>query len=323
MGSRADSPSPRPRVSPRTLLVWLLKLGVTVALLAWLLRRPEIADGLLRPQRLHGGWLAAGVLCGGLSQVFAALRWRAALGAGGLSAPFSVLLRLTLAGAAAGYLSIGSLGNDAVRLALAARRFPRKKAALAASIGLDHLSAFPGFVLLSLPALGFLGGEHWQARGLWTAFGVALAGFFGVGLTLRIFFPALHDRVWHFVVNRDTLGGFAKASCWSVPMLLFYYAVFFCAARALSVDVPAAGFTGAALAADVVSSLPVTIAGLGVREKVFETLLGRWHGVAPADAVALSLTGFALLLLWAAAGAVCLLTEPVAQQPSSPEPDSP
>ena len=76
---------------------------------------------------------------------------------------------------------------------------------------------------------------------------------------------------------------------------------------ALPINAPAPGMLGAIALADAAASLPISIAGLGVREKSFETLLSLWYGIAPAMAVKVSLTGLAVLALWAAAGAVCLL----------------
>jgi hypothetical protein len=58
----------------------------------------------------------------------------------------------------------------------------------------------------------------------------------------------------------------------------------------------------------LVTALPVFIGGLGAREQLFKQLLGDLAGT-PADvAVAISLTGFAIYLVWALVGAVLFVT---------------
>lgn len=297
--------------SARASLFWLLKAAVTGGLLVWLFTRPEIREGLAGAAHMRAGWLLAGLVSAGLGQVLAAWRWGSALKMVGRSLPALTLFRLTLIGTGAGFLSVGSLGNDAVRVALAARRRPQSRTALIASIGLDHVAAFPGMLLLALLALHSLHGSITVGDGAGWILLASVVLFFGVGLFLRKFRPDLHGRVLRFVLDRQTRRGLFRTALISLPMLLFHFGTFLCAARAADVMTPAVDFLAAAGVADGVASLPISVAGLGVREKAFETLLGRWHGVAPGDAVALSLAGLGLLMIWGIAGAVCLLAEPV------------
>ncbi len=295
----------------RPLTAWLLKAVCTVVLLTWLLSRPGVAEGLQSLRSLTPGWLIGGFLMAGISQAFAAWRWQVCLRTAGMVLSFGAVFRLTLISTAAGFLSIGTLGADAVRVALAARRFPGAKAALVGSVGMDHASGAPAFggmalVVLSMAGIQFNVGP-WG--GLILLLGVG--GFIGIGLGLRYFRPALHDRLQAFLLERKTRRGLAGAALLSVPVMLTHYGIFFCAARALGVVVPPVPFAAAAAAADVAGSLPLTIAGLGVREKTFETLLGLWQGVPPASAIALSLGGLGLILLWGLAGMVLFLMAPV------------
>jgi uncharacterized membrane protein YbhN (UPF0104 family) len=300
----------------RSLAVWLFKATCTIGLLGWLLSRPDVTAGLVSLHQLTPGWLAAGFCLAGLSQIFSAWRWLVCLRTTGVPLSPGTTLRLTLISTAAGFLSIGTFGADAVRVTLAARRYPDNKTALLGSIGLDHTSAAPAFVLMILILLASVQTDF--QIGPWTGwtFLLSLAGFAGIGLLLRRFRPEMHDRLLHFLLERTTRLGFAKAALLSIPVMLTHYAVFYCAARALGVIIPLIGFTAAAASADAAAALPITIAGLGVREKAFETLLGLWHQVPPASAIALSLAGLGLILLWAIAGAMCFLMEP-AGKPSA------
>ena len=299
----------------RLVTVWLLKAACTAGLLTWLLSRPEVRGGLQSLSHLTPAWLLAGFCMAGVSQIITAWRWHVCLRTAGTPLPFESVLRLTLISTAAGFLSIGTLGADAVRVALASRRYPGQKAALLGSIGLDHASGAPAFVGMALVVLSTAGVQF--DAGPWTGMLVLVfvVGFILIGLVLRRFRPALHDRLLAFFLEAETRTGLAKAALLSVPVMLTHYAVFFCAARALNVIVPPVPFAAAAATADLAASLPITIAGLGVREKAFETLLGVWHGVPAASSIALSLAGLGLILLWGLIGAICFLAEPVKPVP--------
>jgi len=295
----------------RPAVAWLLKAAVTGALLAWLFSNAEIRRGLGVLTQAEPGWLVLGGMAAGLAQVFSAWRWQVCLRTAGVMLPALTVLRITLAGTAAGFLSVGVLGTDVVRAALAVRRCPQQRAPLVASIGMDHACGFPVLVVVGLAVLTMAGGKVTTGQGVWIGAGLGLVIFLIVGLVLRRWWPDLHRRLRDSLRQARTWRGIAGAVVLSVPAVLCHYGVFYGTARALGVVVPPAEFFGATAVADTVAALPVSLAGLGVREKAFETILGHWHGVPAAQAVALSLAGLGLILLWGLAGAVCWLAEPV------------
>lgn len=68
----------------------------------------------------------------------------------------------------------------------------------------------------------------------------------------------------------------------------------------------------------MVTVLPITWNGLGLREAAFATFLGVF-GVATAQSVAISLGGFAVILIWNLAGGLVYLVTGVGKLP---DPDS-
>jgi uncharacterized membrane protein YbhN (UPF0104 family) len=251
------------------------------------------------------GWLLGGLLCAGLSLALSAWRWQACLLALDIELPLGTLVKINLAATAAGYVSFGSLGADLAKLMMIGRSVPGVHGTVFTSIILDHISALPcmvAMVLLAAMAHGVM--PELDA----TKIGVGLAITAGVvvlvGGLARTLFKPLHSRLLRIIGNRATWNGLMIAMCRTVPVWLAYCGVFYCAARALGLIVPLLGFIQVTAIADGVSSLPVTIAGLGVREQAFRVMLGNWYGVPAAAAVALSLTGFSLSLVWAAVGAV-------------------
>ena len=58
---------------------------------------------------------------------------------------------------------------------------------------------------------------------------------------------------------------------------------------------------------DSISGMPISVAGVGVREKLFEVLMKDLAGVPAETAVAASLAGIACNVLWAMLGALFFL----------------
>jgi hypothetical protein len=150
------------------------------------------------------------------------------------------------------------------------------------------------------------------------ALGISAILFIATGLLIRWKWTALHDRILGFLGDRATWRGLGLASLISFPVWLSFAGVFYCMARGLGVVVPPIPFAGICAVADAVSSLPISVAGLGVREQAYQTLLEVHYQVPASMAVATSLAGFGVILGWAAIGALCLLAEPAGKVQNPP-----
>ncbi len=297
-------------------MAWLLRGVVSAALLAWLLTRLDWKTFPPLLQAAHPGWALAALGCGGLSMAGLAWRWSLCLRAFRIHLPAGVLLRITLASSAAGFFSIGQLGMDAARVLMAGRLAPGRRAALVAAVSVDHASALPVMVLLFVVAAVQHGIVPVVNGGGLALIGAAVLLSVIAGRIVRWKCKALHDRILRLLRTPELWRGAARAAVASLPVWAAYGGVFYCAARAVGVDVPVLSFMGVTAIADAVAALPVSVAGLGVREEVFRFLLQRWHDVRPEAAVGLSLMGFAVLLCWGLAGCGFWIKQP--KPPSSP-----
>jgi uncharacterized membrane protein YbhN (UPF0104 family) len=96
---------------------------------------------------------------------------------------------------------------------------------------------------------------------------------------------------------------------------VFYFLTFYCAARALGVfDGPAAkpwhGFWDVFCIMPIVNTLtalPISFAGIGIRESLFQVLLNDLCGIKPGVGAAIGSLGFAMRALWGLPGGVLLL----------------
>ena len=113
--------------------------------------------------------------------------------------------------------------------------------------------------------------------------------------------PELYDiyrKNW-----RHALAGVAV----SFVMLIAYFSSYYCGMRAVGGDAGYGALISAMPVIDAISGMPVSIAGVGVREKLFEVLMDDLAGVPPSVAVAASLAGFACNVVWAGLGALFFL----------------
>ena len=244
--------------------------------------------------------------CAGGTLAFSAWRWQLCLRAFRLEVSGGKVLRLTLAGHAAGLSGLGAAGVDVTRGGLLARD-RGTLGAVAASVALDHTVATPTMVIITaaalhalnlIPSLGVLTA--------WLACGVLV--FILIGQIVRRVRPAFHARVHRMLADPAWRRATLAACLVSVPVVALQCGIFVCTARAVGVQASLIGLAGTAAAADAVAALPVSVAGLGVREQAFAVLLGKWFHVPASQAVALSVAGWAALALWAVAGVGCLLS---------------
>jgi uncharacterized membrane protein YbhN (UPF0104 family) len=93
----------------------------------------------------------------------------------------------------------------------------------------------------------------------------------------------------------------------SFLMLFAYFSSYYCGMRAVGGTAEFGAVMSAMPVIDAISGMPISVAGVGVREKLFEVLMDDLAGVPPETAVAASLAGFACNVLWAGLGAFFFL----------------
>lgn len=289
-------------MKPRVILAWLVRLAATVGVLTWVMHHDDVREGLHAAQFVHPGWMVAAFASGGIAAICAAWRWHLCLRACDCALPFGTVLRISLAGSAAGLWSIGSLGVDAVRVTLASRRSPARASDVLASVALDHVSALPAFLALSATVISVLGVPATLNRNAMISIGSIALVCLVFALGVRAFHRAWHDRFVSYTLTKLRAPGTGSAALVSLPLLIANYGIFVCAARSFDVHAATIGLFGASVIADSIASLPITIAGIGVREKAFAVLLGSWYGVPTALAVLTSLSGLMVLAMWAVVG---------------------
>lgn len=294
------------------LLVTALLLGLVASLVDWSAAADQLDEG-------SWGWFAAAVGVLLASQVTAGVRWRLLLHGAGLDRPLPATVRAYLVGAFANNFLPTSFGGDFARAWLLAKPGPPLVRALL-SVVVDRFLAFwcliaiswlslaadpdvvPGSLALAL--LGVTaGGLAMSALLLW----YAMRG--GAGLARR-----LPERLLGWArETRETLHLYRRRPrvlALAVLLGLAFQALAVLAvwmvARSIDVEAPFALLAVVAPLVLVVTLVPISVAGFGVREGGMVLLLGAADYTAT-EATLLSLVGVAALVLSSLPGAIALV----------------
>lgn len=313
----------------RGLGAFLAKLAFTGVCLAWAFSQMDWDHSVFRnPGDLSLPWLAGGVAMAGIAVWLCALRWWFFLRAQDLDVSMMRATELTLIGNFFSLLSLGGIGGDAARVFLLIREHPGRKLVITMAVMVDRLAGIVALALIffAVSAARFeaLADPSVLGRGVIRFAWFQLGG--GIALVMLFFLmasPPLHHWIygsgrfdrWPWIRRvpeiydvyrvrwRHALAGLAA----SVLMFFVFFGSFWCAMRGVGSEVAAADVITAMPVIDAVSGLPISIAGVGVREKLFEVLMGDLAGVPASTAVAASLLGFACNTLWALLGAFLFL----------------
>jgi uncharacterized membrane protein YbhN (UPF0104 family) len=264
----------------------------------------------------------------GLTVVLTAVRLKLLLAAQGIRITLWRSTELTLIGNLFNLVAVGGIGGDAARIFLLIRDHPERKVAVTMTVMFDHLV---GLVAMSLVFFALTAGrfealasQSVETRSIlkfaWCFF---CGGLAMVGMMFVVSYPPIHNRIhargrhWRiaflrklpeaFDMFRTGWGHAVVALAVAVVMLPVYYASFWCGARAAGAAVDAGPVLVAMPVVDMLSALPLSVAGLGVREASLKILMKDLTGMEPGVAVAASLIGFACTLFWALLGGLLFL----------------
>jgi uncharacterized protein (TIRG00374 family) len=325
-----SSPSAAPRQQPdlRALPASLfthgltvLQVGVTVGLLWWLLHDPQ-RRGVMATALATADWrwMIVALAAAGVCELFGILRWQLFLRMLHIEVPLREISRLFFIGAFFNQFLPGTTGGDVVRVIFLMRDHPENKAEGFLSVAVDRLLAVLVLVIMGLLfawmrsdwfARSFAVGHlmKWFAIALFVM-GVALVASFVltsrhlVTLLPRKFPFRRHiiklSRLWQLCLEnrREALLG----TIYTVPMLFAYFAAFCFAARAFTDKVSFWDMTSIMPLVTAISSLPISLNGIGVREALFEELLAELCGVSRGTGLLVSIAGMTVYLLWGLVG---------------------
>lgn len=303
-----------------------LQIAVTLGLLAWIFHDPGMRAQMWSAlRRADLFWIAMGLLVAVLGDVMNLIRWGVFLRAQDIQTPWWKVTWLFLTGLFFNLFLFGATGGDIVRIFYLAREERQRRTAVVLTVVADRLIGL--LVLIPVGLFVVVVRYEWLSQ---TPFARALLYFLivflvvstvvmvgasvvagtGVLEKLPYRFP-LRERLVKLAVTYHVFTVRWKATVLalvlSVPVLFTFFGTFYCAARAFGAGVSLWDFCSIMPVITVVTSFPISISGLGVREKLFEDMLRDLCGVPGEIGVLISLTGFTIYLFWSLVGAVVYL----------------
>lgn len=319
---------------------FLLKLAGTVLFLWWAFSQIEdkskLADNFRQAVR-SPFWVCYGLSMALFSLLANAFRWQFLLRAQEINQPFGYIFRLTLYGAFFNIVSLGGAAGDAAKIVLLIRREPGKKVGVAMSVMVDHVIGFvSGSLIFLLFTWGFgvidLASGETARNTFVAATWLQIGGLVGIALSVisctprmlsfgRRRFPKITNNRW---VDKITTVLDLYRTRWtyciwsllaSFALAASYYLTFYAGLRALGREIAVSTVMAVMPVVDVVAGLPISISGLGVREKAFEFMLSQLTGIPASAAVSASLIGFLFNIFWGLVGGLAIITARSTKKP--------
>lgn len=323
-----DCPDPDRPASPKLgqHLLTVLQVLVTAGLLWWLFHDPDRREAMWEALKTADWrWLILAMVAAGFCELFGIIRWQLFLRMLHVEVPLGELTRLFFIGAFFNQFLPGTTGGDVVRVIYLMRDHPEHKTAGFLSVAIDRLLA-----VLVLVAMGL--GFAWS-RSAWFAQSFAVGNamkifaivlfVMGVGLIASFLLTSRHlvgrlperfpmrekiiklSTLWQLCIEnrREALWG----AIYTVPMLIAYFAAFYFAALAFTTKISFLDMTSIMPLVTAISSLPISLNGIGVREALFEQLLLELCGVAKGTGLLISITGMFVYLAWGIPGGLFYL----------------
>lgn len=307
----------------KKILITILQLAVTVALLFWVyhdpVKRAQMGEAL-RTARFQ--WVAIAAMFYVLVEIAAAFRWHVLLKVQGIHLTFRRLSGLFLIGMFYNQFLPGGTGGDIIKSYFLLKETPDKKAGALLAVVFDRLIGL--VALVSITGALILLRFHWLAQTsetrqlLWlllfllgSSVAALVTSFVISGFNLFHSLPAKfpgRDKLieiaaaYHLYAHhwRATLVALAA----SVVAHLATFATFLSAAYALRANVAIVDFFAIMPIERTISALPISFAGVGIREKIFQIMLHKLCGVPESIAVLTGSLSFLIGFLCSAPGAL-------------------
>jgi glycosyltransferase 2 family protein len=310
----------------KKILVTLFQLSVTIAVLYWVYHDPSKRAQMVEAIRnAQYRWVAMGILAYVLVEVAAAFRWHVLLKVQKIHLSLPRLAGLFFIGMFYNQFLPGGTGGDIMKSYYLLKETPDKKAGALLAVVFDRFIGLVALVAITVTLIGlrydFLAQTPETRKLLWlllfllgtsvlTLVSTFVISGFNLFHSLPEKFPGRDKLIeisaaYHLYAHhwRATLVAFGA----SLVAHLATFATFLCAAYALGAPVPVIDFFAVMPVERTISALPISFAGIGLREKVLQIMLSRLCGVPEAKAILIGSLSFLIILVCCLPGALVYL----------------
>lgn len=298
---------------------------VSVLLIGWLIEEVNWRQLGDIARKMEASWLVASFFALLPVLLIVSWRWRLLLSVHGVHMRFWRVFELTMIGQFFSAFLVGTTGGDVIKIFYVARAVPHRRAAVAFTVVVDRIIGLVALlllgVMLSFTQIPLLFSQPATKAASGTFYLFAVAGV--AGSVLACFGPYLlqNEKIRSLInrlplIHRGTsliaayeqtaraIGVNMLALLGSIPSQISVILMGYCILRAMHLEpglVQQAwfllAFASIMAMVNMLIALPVSIAGLGVRETLFIKFFALL-GIDKEHALAFSLTYFGLNLLW-------------------------
>jgi len=284
----------------------IVKIILSIAMLALVLSVTDIETLRHTIAGIPASVAVLAVVGFALTQALNASKWWIILNAGGITTRLSDAIKAFFVGSFANVFGFGTVGGDMVRGVLIAQGQPRKTEAIT-SVFADRALGLAILSLIGVVATAFVGGHHMEPVFVYTLCGVAalvFAGWFiGPLLILRLVPPGNRFRTKVEQISAvfpKRPGAIALVCAISVAFHLSQITLQWLIARGIGIDAPFASMLVTVPFINILSTLPLSWNGVGIRENayiffLYPEVFSREQAVAVGAVWLLALTGSSLL----------------------------
>src|SRR5438128_5494187 len=310
----------------KKILVTLFQLAVTIAVLYWVYhdpnRRAQMVEAI-RNAQYH--WVIIGILAYVVVEIAAAFRWHVLLKVQGIHLSFARLLGLFLIGMFYNQFLPGGTGGDIMKSYYLLKETPDKKAGALLAVVFDRFIGLVALVAITATLIAlrydFLSQKPETRSLLWLLLILLGASVVFLLATFVVSgFKLLHSLPAHFP-GRDKLIEISAAyhlyaHHWRATLVAFgaslvahlaTFTTFLFAPYSFAAPVPLVNFFAVMPVERTISALPISFAGIGLREKVLQIMLNGLCGVPEAKAILIGSLSFLIILVCCLPGALVYL----------------
>lgn len=307
-------------------LLPVIQILITAGLLWWIFRSPEQNRQIL--VALHTAnlwWFLPGIVALGAAILLQTQRWIVLLRVQNITVTRWRALRIMLAGMFFNLFLFGSTGGDVIKMFFIMREAPDKKAGALLSVFIDRVVGVLALATVSvaviLPRFPALWSHDKTRAGILTV-AVILGGSLAfilmawvvdrLNLTSKLprWLP-MHAKITEAAAAFSQYGKAGRsvgiAFLLSIPAHLLIFSTFYFGARAFNSDLGLLSIYCVMPIVSTVTALPISLGGAGLREGLFQEILGTMYGTSKAIATVISLSGFLMVVFWSLIGGIIYL----------------
>ncbi len=307
----------------KKVLITLFQVAVTVAVLIWVFHDPQTrAKMWLALRAADRLWIGAAMIAYFLVEFAACVRWQILLKVQGIHLSVPRVLGLFLIGMFYNQFLPGGTGGDIMKSYLLLKETPGKATGALLAVVFDRMIGLVALIGITgtLIALRYdwltqLPETRVLVHGLLAVLGsgvlMLLTSFVVSGLNLAHKLPQRFpgreklielSAAYHLYAHHWRATGVALGV--SVIAHLSTFATFLFVAYAFHAKVAVVDFFAIMPVERTISSLPISVAGVGLREKIFQIMLHGLCGVPEAAAVLIGSMSFLVMLACSAPGGI-------------------